>query len=145
MAGIRESPSRDKLATAGINPAHSPPLFECSQETVSTLTTSNTVQAPLGRRDDDDVDFMGAGGGGFDDDVGEERNDDEEEVVPPLPPLKSVFDCGYVNVTPGGWECMWCGKSFVGRHSTRVLRHVLKMTKNDVGVCNAPIIDNYRK
>jgi hypothetical protein len=65
--------------------------------------------------------------------------------LPPLPPLKSVFDCGYVHQTQSGWECMWCGKSFVGRHSTRALRHVMKMTKNDVGVCSAAIPDKYLK
>ena len=40
---------------------------------------------------------------------------------------------------------MWCGKSFVGRHSTRALRHAMKMTKNDVGVCSAAIPDKYLK
>ena len=97
---------------------------------------------------------MGGGGGGFDDDMreegiwGEEGNGGEEEeevLLPPLPPLKSVFDCGYVHQTQSGWECMWCGKSFVGRHSTRALRHVMKMTKNDVGVCSAAIPDKYLK
>jgi hypothetical protein len=68
---------------------------------------------------------------------------EEEEVL--LPPLKSVFQCGYVNQTQPGWECMWCGKSFVGRHSTRALHHVMKMTKNDVGVCSAAIPEKYLK
>ncbi len=62
-----------------------------------------------------------------------------------LPPLKSVFQCGYVHQTQSGWECMWCGKSFVGRHSTRALHHVMKMTKNDVGVCSAAIPEKYLK
>jgi hypothetical protein len=57
--------------------------------------------------------------------MGEEGNSGEEEeeeevLLPPLPPLKSIFDCGYVHQTQSGWECMWCGKSFVGRHSTRL-------------------------
>ena len=60
-----------------------------------------------------------------------------------LGPLMSIFQCGYVNQTQSGWECMWCGKSFVGRHSTRALNHVMKMTKNDVGVCSAVIPDKY--
>jgi hypothetical protein len=59
--------------------------------------------------------------------------------------LRIVFDCAYVNQTPLGWECTWCGKSFVGRHSTRALCHVLKMSKNNVGVCRGTIPDNYLK
>ncbi len=141
-AGVSEFPPR-QVDTAGNNPAHSPPLFACLQGTVSTLTTGNTVRTALNH--DEDVDFMGGGGGGFDDkDVAEERNDNEE-VLPPLPPLKSIFDCGYVNQMPTGWECMWCGKSFVGKHSTRALHHVLKLKKNDVGVCSAAIPDLYLK
>jgi hypothetical protein len=94
--------------------------------------------------EDEDVDF-GRGGGRFDDDIGEEENGggEEEEVL--LPPLKSVFQCAYVNQTQSGWECTWCGKSFVGRHSTRALHHVMKMTRNDVGVCSAAIPENYLK
>ena len=124
----------------------SPPLFELTGSTVPTLTTGNTVQTAL--NDDEDVNFVGGGGGGFDDDMGEEGTGGEEEeevLLPPLPPLKSIFDCGYVHPTQSGWECMWCGKSFVGRHATRVLRHVMKMTKNDVGVCSAAIPDTYLK
>ena len=120
---------------------------ELTGSTVSTLTTRNTVQTAL-NDDEEYVDFLGGGGGGFDDDMREEGNGREEEVevlLPPLPPLKSVFDCGYVNLTQSGWECMWCGKSFVGRHSTRALHHVRKMTKNDVGVCSAAIPDKYLK
>ncbi len=37
------------------------------------------------------------GGGGFDGDVGEKE---DEEVL--LPPLKSVFECAYVNLMPSG-------------------------------------------
>ena len=120
---------------------------ELTGSTVSTLTTRNTVETAL-NDDEEYVDFLGGGGGGFDDDMREEGNGREEEVevlLPPLPPLKSVFDCGYVNLTQSGWECMWCGKSFVGRHSTRALHHVMKMTKNDVGVCSAAIPDKYLK
>ena len=69
--------------------------------------------------------------------------EEEKEVL--LPPLKLVFDCGYVNQMPSGRECMWCGKSFVGRHSTRALHHVMKMSKNDVGVCSAAIPMKYLK
>ena len=86
---------------------------------VWTLTTGNTIQTAL-NDDEEYVDFLGGGGGGFDDDMREEGNGREEEVevlLPPLPPLKSIFDCGYVIQTQSGWECMWCGKSFVGRHS----------------------------
>ena len=130
-----------------------PPLFQLTGSTVSTLTTGNTDQTGL-NDEEEDVDFMGGGGGGFDDDMGEEGiwgeegnggEEEEEVLLPPLPPLKSVFDCGYVHQTQSGWECMWCGKSFVGRHSTRALRHVMKMTKNDVGVCSAAIPDKYLK
>ena len=81
--------------------------------TVSTLTTGNTVQTAL--NDDEDVDFAGGGAGGFDEDIGVEGNvaeEVEEVLLPPLPPLKSVFDCAYVQQTQTGWECRWCGKSF---------------------------------
>ena len=71
--------------------------------------------------------------------------EEEEELVPPQPPLSSVFDCAYVHQTPSGWECRWCGKSFSGKHATRALNHVLKVSKNDVGVCSAAIPDMYLK
>ena len=112
--------------------------------TVLTLTTGNTVQTAL---NDDDVDFVGGGAGGFDEDIGVEGNvaeEVEEVLLPPLPPLKSVFDCTYVQPTQSGWECRQCGESFLGKHSTRrALKHVMKMSKNDVGVCQAVIPDNY--
>jgi hypothetical protein len=40
---------------------------------------------------------------------------------------------------------MWGGKKFAPRHSTRALRHVLKIKKNNVGVCTAVIPDQYVK
>ena len=115
-----------------------------SQETVSTLTTGDTVRTAL--NDDEDVDFAGGGAGGFDEDIGVEGNvaeEVEEVLLPPLPPIKSVFDCAFVQQTQSGWECRWCGKSFLGKHSTRALKHVMKMAKNDVGVCQAEIPNNY--
>ena len=99
--------------------------------------------------DDEGVDFVGCGAGGFHEDIGVEGNvaEEVEEVLlpplPPLPPIKSVFDCAYVQQTQTGWECRWCGKSFLGKHSTRALKHVMKMSKNGVGVCQAVIPDNY--
>lgn len=102
--------------------------------TVSTLTTGNTVQTALD--DEEDVDFLGGGAGGFDEEV-------EEVLLPPLPPLKSIFECAYVQLTQSGWECRWCGKSFIGKHSTRALNHVMKMSNNDVGVCQSVITDKY--
>jgi hypothetical protein len=128
-----------------LDPTGGPPLSQLTTgSTVSTLTTGNTDQTGL-NDEDEDVDFVGGGGGGFDDDIGEEGIWEEEEEEVLLPPLKSVFQCGYVHQTQSGWECMWCGKSFVGRHSTRALHHVMKMTKNDVGVCSAAIPDKYLK
>ena len=115
-----------------------------SQDTVSTLTTGGTVRTAL--NDDEAVDFAGGGAGGFDEDIGVEGNvaeEVEEVLLPPLPPIKSVFDCAFVQQTQSGWECRWCGKSFLGKHSTRALKHVMKMAKNDVGVCQAVIPDNY--
>ena len=82
-----------------------------SQETVSTLTTGDTVRV----NDHEDVDFAGGGAGGFDEDIGVEGNvaeEVEEVLLPPLPPIKSVFDCAFVQQTQSGWECRWCGKSF---------------------------------
>ena len=54
-----------------------------SQETVSTLTTGDTVQTAL--NDDEDVDFAGGGAGGFDEDIGVEGNvaEEVEEVLLP--------------------------------------------------------------
>jgi hypothetical protein len=79
--------------------------------TVSTLTTGNTDDT--GQNDEDlDVDFGGGGGGGFDDDIGEvgilgeEGNGggEEEEVL--LPPLKSIFQCGYaIKLSLAGNAC----------------------------------------
>ena len=115
-----------------------------SQDTVSTLTTGGTVRTAL--NDDEAVDFAGGGAGGFDEDIGVEGNvaEEVEEVLPPpLPPIKSVFDCTFVQQTQSGWECRWCGKTFLGKHSTRALKHVMKMAKNDVGVCQAVIPNNY--
>ena len=47
-----------------------------SQDTVSTLTTGDTVRTAL--HDDEDVDFAGGGAGGFDEDIGVEGNVAEE-------------------------------------------------------------------
>ena len=125
-----------------VNETTSPSGFTGS--IVSTLTAGNTVETAL--NDDEDVDFVGGGAGGFDEDIGAEGNvaeEVEEVFLLPLPPLKSIFDCGYIQRTQSGWECRWCGKSFLGKHSTRALKHVMKMSKNDVGVCQAVIPDNY--
>jgi hypothetical protein len=154
LHGIKSTKPRTSLRKSTTPPREldptAPPLSQLTTgSTVSTLTTENTVQTGL-NDEDLDVDFVGGGGGGFDDDIGEEgiwgeegNGGVEEEVL--LPPLKSVFHCGYVHQTQSGWECMWCGKSFVGRHSTRALHHVMKMMKNDVGVCSAVIPDKYIK
>ena len=107
---MSESPRAQRAARRHqVNETTSPSGF--TGLTVSTLTTGNTVQTAL--HDDEDVDFVGGGAGGFDDDMEEEGNRGEEEVLlPPSPPLKSVFDCAYVQQTQTGWECRWCGKSF---------------------------------
>ena len=68
---------------------------------------------------------------------------------PVLPPIKSIFDCPYVvkmilNDGRPGWDCLWCGKRFSPRHSTRALCHVLKIKKGDIAVCTAAISDQYR-
>ena len=68
---------------------------------------------------------------------------------PVLPPIKSIFDCPYVvktilNDGRPGWDCLWCGKRFSPRHSTRALRHVLKIKKGNIAVCTAAISDQYR-
>jgi len=140
-AGLSEATPPHHVATAsGIaQEAQSRPIFG----SVSTLTTRTTVSTA---QNDEEFDFSEAGG--FGDDLegggnGGEEEEEEEVILPPLPPLGSVFDCAYINQTPFGWECTWCGKSFVGKHSTRALRHVMKKAKNNVGVCRGTIPDKY--
>jgi len=139
---VNETPLRELDTSAQLTGSN-------TGSTVSTLTTGNTVQTAL-LNDDEDVDFVGGGGGGFDDDIvedgnGGEEEEEEEALLPPLPPLRSVFDCAHLHQTHSGWECRWCGKSFGGKHATRALNHVMKMSKNDVGVCRAVIPDMYLK
>jgi hypothetical protein len=70
----------------------------------------------------------------------------EESVQ--LLPLKSVFDCSYIELRvkdgKDGWECVWCGRIFTQRHASRALKHVLKIKKSDIAVCKATIPERYR-
>ena len=76
---------------------------------------------------------------------GEEAGDGEAVAAPPLPPLKSVFDCPKLqrDVVQGGvvgWVCAWCGIFFKGVYATRALKHVLKVSlKSGVRACPAAI------
>ena len=149
VCGIEEEEKGDDASSPPLLTQHFSPTSSSkagqSQTTVSTLTTANTVRN-LGRDDTfaEDVDFTGGGGGGFVD-TDEEGGDETEPV---LPPIKSIFDCPYivktvVNDGKLGWDCLWCGKKFSPRHSTRALRHVLKINKSDIIVCSAAIPSQY--
>jgi hypothetical protein len=67
-----------------------------------------------------------------------------------LPPLKHIWECPYiehciVRENKLGWICKWCNKTFFPRHATRVLNHLLKISKGDISVCKAAIETAYLK
>jgi hypothetical protein len=66
------------------------PHAQCSQTTVSTLTTEATVRT-FRAEEFDNIDFID-GGGGFDDDerFNDDKRGDEAEMV--LPPIKYIFE-----------------------------------------------------
>lgn len=67
-----------------------------------------------------------------------------------LPPIKHIWECNYIEQcivrdNKAGWICKWCNNTFFPRHATRVLNHVLKITKGDISVCKAAIQKAYTK
>ena len=130
MPGAASSPRAQHAAACGARMDESQ-----SQTTVSTLTV---VETP----DHNVADMIVRT-------ANTEMNIAEGDVAEPvLPPIKSIFDCPYVvkmilNDGRPGWDCLWCGKRFSPRHSTRALCHVLKIKKGDIAVCTAAISDQY--
>ena len=86
-------------------------------------------------------------GGGLEGDESEADADDAAVEVFELADLGSIFECDKINVriinNKDGWECGWCGNFFSPRHSTRVLKHVLKIRKGDIAICKAIIPPRY--
>ena len=103
-----------------------------SQTTVLTLTATETPDCNVADKIDHTTNTVH--------NVGEEMDIVEGDMAEPaLPPIKSIFDCPYVvkmvlNDGKPGWDCLWCGKNFAPRHSTRALHHVLKIKKGDIVV-----------
>ena len=70
-----------------------------------------------------------------------------EETI--LPPLTSIFHCSYIKECSTGkngkmgWLCKWCGKKFLPRHQSRVIRHVLKIKLGDISICTVSIPKEY--
>ena len=64
-----------------------------------------------------------------------------------LAALTSVFDCDHINRKTlndkDEWACGWCGKFFTPLHSTRALKHVLKIKKGGIIACKALIPPRY--
>jgi len=67
------------------------------------------------------------------------------EEDPELPPLASIFHCSMIeeyNNSQNGkicWLCKWCGKTFLPRHQSQALCHVLKIRCDDIAICIARI------
>ena len=62
-----------------------------------------------------------------------------------LLPLMSIFHCPFIeesaNIKTGkkGWLCKWCGKTFLLRHHSRAICHVLKIKLGDIAICTSSI------
>ena len=58
-----------------------------------------------------------------------------------------MFDCDHINrktmKDKDGWECGWCGKFVTPLHSTRAVKHVLKIKKGGIIACKALIPPRY--
>jgi len=93
----------------------------------------------------DDITFSGGGDMGGVENEGVEEDAGVEGAV--LAALTSVFDCDHINRKKmndkDGWECDWCGKFFTPLHSTRALKHVLKIKKGGIIACKALIPPRY--
>ena len=67
------------------------------------------------------------------------------EEDPELPPLMIIFLCSMIEESTNsqngkiGWLCKWCGKTFLLRHQSRALCHVLKIRCGDIAICIARI------
>ena len=72
------------------------------------------------------------------------RGDDAE-----LLSLMSIFHFTFIKESANSqnekvsWLCKWCGKKFTPRHQSRVLKHVLKITCDDIAICTSVIPKNY--
>ncbi len=66
-----------------------------------------------------------------------------------LLPLMSIFHCPFIeesaNIKTGkkGWLCKWCGKTFLPRHHSRAICHVLKIKLGDIAICTSSIPKEY--
>src|SRR6056300_172877 len=53
-----------------------------------------------------------------------------------LPPLRDVFDNGYVQHLPrGGWKCLYCNKEWKSINITCILCHFVKTDEKGITVC----------
>lgn len=74
--------------------------------------------------------------------------------VPPLPNLKSIWDCSNMNkavvtgvdgVPIAGWRCSWCpggGRFFRGDNATKALAHIAKIEGKNIQFCKGNIPQN---
>ncbi len=66
-----------------------------------------------------------------------------------LLPLTSTFHCPFIeesaNIETGkkGWLCKWCGKTFLLRHHSWAICHVLKIKLGDIAICTSSIPKEY--
>ena len=74
-----------------------------------------------------------------------------EEEDPELPPLTSICHCSMIKETSTNsqngkisWLCKWCGKTFLPRHQSRAMHHVLKIKLGDIAICIARIPKFYK-
>ncbi len=102
-----------------VGPATASDVYTQSQETtVSTLTAFTSI-----------VDLSVVG--------------EEEDLE--LPPLTSIFHCSMIEESTNSqngkisWLCKWCGKTFLPRHQSRALCHMLKIRCGDIDICIARI------
>jgi len=72
------------------------------------------------------------------------------EEDPELPPLMIIFLCSMIEESTNsqngkiGWLCKWCGKTFLLRHQSRAMHHVLKIKLGDIAICIARIPKFYK-
>src|SRR6056300_1016805 len=53
-----------------------------------------------------------------------------------LPPLRDVFDDGYVQQLPrGGWKCLYCNTEWKSINITCILLHFVKTDEKGITVC----------
>jgi hypothetical protein len=64
-------------------------------------------------------------------------------------PLTRIFHCPFIKECSNsknrkmGWLCKWCDETFLPRHQSWAIHHVLKIKLGDIAICTVPTPKEY--